>query len=185
LSKKNNLKIKLKKMKKIIAVLLFTSLASCGVTIKSVVDNNSRIETFKNSLIVIPFEKGVTKNFVENFKEEIEQLFKQDNKKIEIILFEKSNKTLQLNENSDIDQQINFSINQDDKDLLIIFKPSNLAFYNGALQSLTYEIVAIETKSKKEVWKAEFNSNSSFGPALFAKKSAKTIYDKLLTDKIL
>ena len=172
-------------MKKMLSFLLLISLSSCGVSIKSVVDDNVSKETHKNSLIIIPFEKFVTKNFVENFKEEIELLFKQNNKKVEIILFEKSKKELQLNENSEIDQQINSSINNDNKDLLIIFKPSNLSFYNGALQSLTYEIVAIDTKTKKEIWKAEFNSNSSFGPALFSKKSAKIIYDKLLIDKIL
>lgn len=172
-------------MKKIIALLLIITLNSCGVSIKSVVDHNLIKEPYKNTLIVIPFEKSVTKNFVDNIKEEIEILFKQNNKKVEIILFDKTKKELQLNDNKEIEQQINASINTDNKDLLIIFKPSNLSFYNGALQSLTYEIVAIETISKKEVWKAEFNSNSSFGPALFSKKSAKTIYNKLLTDKIL
>lgn len=172
-------------MKKIVSLLLFASLYGCGVSIKSVVDNDATREIYKNSLIVIPSEKFVTKNFVENFKEEIEILFKQSNKKVEIVLFEKTKKELKLNENSETDQQISSLIEKDNKDLLIIFTPTNLSFYNGGLQSLTYEIVAIETKSKKEVWKAKFNSNSSFGPALFAKKSAKTIYDKLVTDKIL
>ena len=174
-----NIVSKIITLDKIIIILLLFTLTNCGVSIKSVVDNDSTKEPYKNILIAIPFE-NVTKNFVNNFSKEFSIHFTQNNKKSKTILFEQSNNSLKLNKNKDIDEEINSSINEDNKDLVIFFKPSNLTFYNGGLQSLTYEIVAIETVSNKEIWKARFNSNSSFGPALFAKKSSCSLILKVL-----
>ncbi|WP_298544801.1 hypothetical protein [uncultured Aquimarina sp.] len=93
--------------------------------------------------------------------------------------------SLTLNHKNSIDQTIENKILSDQKDLLLIFKPTDLFFYEGALQKATYEIVGVDTQTKKEIWKANFSSASSFGPALFAEKSVQKIYNKLITDQIL
>ena len=173
-------------MKKQITLFLITILlTSCGVSIKSVVDSSAIEKPYENTLIVIPYEKGSTRNFSNKLKEKIELEFKAEQKRVEVFIFEKESNGLTLNANSGIDRKINDAILNDQKDLLLVFKPTNLQYHNGGLQSATYELVGIDTKSKKEVWKATFNSSSSFGPAMFAEKSAKTIFEKLKTDKIL
>ena len=172
-------------MKKITFLFLITILfSSCGVSIKSVVDSSAIKEPYKNPLIVIPYEYS-TKNFSERLEEKLEEVFDENQQKIDIVLFERNKKELTLNEDNNLDQIISNSINKDNKDLLLIFRPTNLEYYNGGIQSATYELVGIDTKTKKEVWKASFNSSSSFGPALFAEKSAKKIYEKLKMDKVL
>jgi hypothetical protein len=172
-------------IKKITLFLITILLTSCGVSIKSVVDNSLIDKPYNNPLIVIPYEKGSTRNFSNKLKENIEIEFQSEQKPVEIFIFEKTSTGLTLNANSGIDQKINNVIINDKKDLLLIFNPTNLQYYNGGLQSATYELVGIDTQTKKEVWKATFNSNSSFGPAMFAEKSAKIIFEKLKADKVL
>jgi len=92
---------------------------------------------------------------------------------------------LKLNSNSEINDKINKAVREDEIDLVLFFKAKRLETYNGMNTSLTYIITGTDTKSHKEVWKAEFKSESSYGPSLYAKKSAKTIYEKLKADKIL
>jgi len=168
----------------IIIVIVGILLTSCGVTIKSVADK-SITEPYQKPFIVIPYEKYSTKNFSKKLKEKIEIEFQNDNRSVNIYIFEKQNKGLSLNANNEVDKKINETILNGKIDLLLIFKPTHLQYTNGGLQSVTYELVGIDTKTKKEVWKAEFSSSGGFGPAMFAEKSAKIIYEKLKTDKIL
>jgi hypothetical protein len=92
---------------------------------------------------------------------------------------------LKLNSAADIDAKINAVIASDNKDLILIFSPTKMKFYNGGLQSATYLITGTDLETSKEVWKAEFTSTSSFGPSLFADKAATSIYDKLKADKVI
>jgi hypothetical protein len=173
-------------MKKTITFLLtIILLTSCGVSIKSVVDSSAIKEPYKNPLIVIPFEKYSTRNFSEKLKEKLEEEFNNENKKVEFLLVEQKSEKLALNENDDVNSKIDNAIRVDQKDIILIFKPTNLSYYNGGLQSATYKLTGIDVNTKKEVWKATFNSSSSFGPALFAEKSAQKIFEKLKTDKVL
>ncbi len=172
-------------MKQITLIFIWLFISACGVSIKSVVDNSYSKGPYKNTLIIIPYENNVTDNFATALKENLEHLFKSESRRVEIFLVEKKQDELKLNSNNEIDTKINESINNDYKDLIVIFRPTKLSFYNSGLQSATYIIVAIDAQSKKEIWKAEFDSSSSFGPTLFAKKSAVTIYEKLKTDNIL
>lgn len=173
-------------MKKLITFsLIIFLITSCGVSIKSVVDSSAINEPYKNPLIVIPYEKYSTRNFSDKLKEKLEIEFTNANKKVEFLLVEQGREKLALNQNDDVNSKINNAVLTDQKDIVLIFKPTNLSYYNGGLQSATYELTGIDAITKKEVWKATFNSNSSFGPALFAEKSAKTIFEKLKTDKVL
>src|SRR5690606_37847505 len=106
---------------------------SCGVSIKSVVDNSLIDKPYNNPLIVIPYEKGSTRNFSNKLKENIEIEFQSEQKPVEIFIFEKTSTGLTLNANSGIDQKINNVIINDKKDLLLIFNPTNLQYYNGGL----------------------------------------------------
>jgi hypothetical protein len=165
--------------------LIVVAVSSCGVEIKSVVDRSATRNSYSNPLIVIPYENGVTRNFTDLMKQRIEEKFRADNRKVEILLVEQSRGELKLNSTADIDAKINAAISSDNKDLIVIFKPTQMQFYNGGLQSATYMITATDLNSRKEVWKAQFTSSSSVGPSLFAKKAATTIYEKLKLDKVI
>lgn len=172
-------------MKKIITLFLSVILFASCVSIKSVVDTSAVKEPYKNPLIVIPFEQYSIKNFSNKLKEKLELQFKKENRKVQILLIERKSNKLTLNQNDSMVSEINSAIQTDQKDIIFIFKPTNLSYYNGGLQSATYKLTGIDVITKKEVWKAQFNSNSSFGPALFAEKSAKKIFEKLKEDKVL
>lgn len=173
-------------MKKQITLFLLTIvLTSCGVTINSVVDSYAIKEPYKNPLIVIPYEKYSTRNFSKKLKEKLEVEFSNANRDVEFLLIEQKSEELTLNQNDDVNTRIDNAIRADQKDIVFIFKPTNLSYYNGGLQSATYKLTGIDVMTKKEVWKAEFNSTSSFGPALFAEKSAQKIFEKLKVDKVL
>lgn len=174
-------------MKKFLAlVLIAVSFSSCGVSIQSVVDKSAMEEPYTNPYIVIPYEKFATRNFSKQLKKKIEGEFALEQKKVEVYIFEnKANDKLSLNHTDEAEEHIGNTIASDKKDLLLIFTPTNLQYHNGGLQSATYELTGIDTRTKKEVWKAKMVSSSSFGPAMFAEKSAKKIYLKLKTDKVL
>lgn len=171
--------------KYLLATLIVVSVSSCGIQIKSVVDKSVNTNAYSNPLIVIPYENGVTKNFASLLKQKIEEKFRTDNRKVEILLVEQSRNELKLNSTADINARINAAISSDNKDLILVFRPTKLQFYNGGLQSATYIITGTDLKSKKEVWKAEFTSGSSFGPSLFADKASTSIYEKLKTDGVI
>ncbi|WP_196887334.1 hypothetical protein [Aureivirga sp. CE67] len=173
-------------MKKLFTLFLISILfSSCGVTIDSVVDHSLFKKPYENSLIVIPYEKYSTKNFSRELQDNLKYEFKENNMKVDFILFEAKDESLSLNQDDYIEKQINRAIVEGEKDILFIFKPTNLDYVNGGLQSATYKLVGIDVKTKKEVWKAKFSSSSSFGPAMFAEKSAKTIFAKLKEDGVL
>ncbi|WP_053976773.1 hypothetical protein [Mangrovimonas xylaniphaga] len=168
-----------------VLLLLVMLLTSCGVYIKFVVDYSGTNRPYGNPLIVIPYERGSTRNFTNKLKENMEAKFEEDAKQVEILLFEKAKKGLTLNTSEGREAQVNSSIVSGNKDLLLLFNPTNMQYYNGGLISVTYELVGIDTQTNKEVWKATFNSSSSLGPAMFAEKSAKTIFEKLKADKVI
>lgn len=169
----------------LLTTLILVALSSCGVQIKSVVDKSVTTTPYSNPLIVIPYESGITKNFTSLLKQKIEEKFRTDNRKVEILLVEQSRSELKLNSTADINAKIDSAISSDNKDLILIFRPTKMQFYNGGLQSATYLITGTDLKSRREVWKAEFSSSSSFGPSLFADKVATSIYDKLKLDSVI
>ena len=173
-------------MKKyLIATVLLIIVNGCGVEIKSVVENSTTRDPFTNPLIVIPYEIGKTKAFTAQLTNKIEEKFKLENKKVEILLVEQNRDDLTLNSSDDINTKINMHILQDKKDLILVFKLTHLQYYNNELHSVTYIITGTDLKTKKEIWKAEFSSTSSWGPALFAEKSAISIYEQLKADRVL
>lgn len=173
-------------MKKSI-ILTFTAilLSSCGASIHSIVDHNAIIKPFENPLVVIPYENYKAFTFSNMLKNKVESKFQTEGQKVEILFLEQQNQSLSLNANDSFEDKINYAIIDDDKDIVIIFRPTNLRYLDGRLQSISYEIVGIETVTFKEVWKANLSSSSSLGPSLFADKCAELVYNKLKIDGVL
>ena len=163
------------------SVLFFVS---CGVTIDSIVDNNLA-KSYNNPLMVIPYEKYQTGTFSANLKNNLEKTFSLNNRKIEVLLVASKEEELTLNAEDDISTKINQRINEDNKDIVILFKPTELQYYNGGLQKATYQIIAVDVMTEREVWKANFSSSGTFGPSTFAQASAEKIYQKLRMDNII
>lgn len=171
-------------MKNILTLLLiFFTLTSCGVTLHSVVDS-SLTEKYNNPLIVIPYE-GQTRSFSNNLKSNLEETFSSENQKVEVILYKISNTELTLNSQNASESSINSTIVNDQKDIIIVFKPVRLQYYNGGLQRAEYQLIGTDIETKKEVWKANFSSSGSFGPSTFAKAAASKIYTQLKADGVL
>jgi hypothetical protein len=171
-------------MKAIALLFALLLLESCGVPLKSIVDNSSTRVPYENPLIVIPYQRE-TKHLAKKLKENFESLFALEQKKVDVYLLETRKGELKLNETDDSVTKINQTIQQDNKDLILVFKPTNLFFQNGGLASVTYQIVANDTRSAREVWKATFISRGTFGPASSSAKSSRSIYDRLKLDKVL
>ncbi len=156
----------------------------CVPPIKSVVDNDALATPFINPLIVIPFENNVTKNFTDILAKRLQEVFLEDQRRVEVITFETSSNKLALNSTTDIKTKINERIAEDQKDVVFVFQPTKLTYQNGMLQTATYIITGTDLRTKKEVWKAEFTSSSSYGPSLFAQKVARTIFEKMKADRL-
>ena len=50
---------------------------------------------------------------------------------------------------------------------------------------VNYSLTGIDVVTQKEVWKARFNTSSSFETNGLAKKAAQKILERLKTDKVL
>ena len=147
------------------------------------VDSNLE-KKYENPLLVIPYENQ-TLNFSNSLKRNLEEVFSINNQKVEVLLVKVGRGELTLNSNDATEVQINNSIVKDNKDLIIVFKPDQLQYYNGGLQSASYQLVGTDLQSKREVWKANFGSSGTFGPSTFAKASATKIYSQLKADGVL
>ncbi len=172
-------------MKKITLLLVLFSLFGCGVQKDSVVDYTNKKKAYTNVIFVMPYRKFETRNYINNLKEELDKIFASNQKKVEIITYENEKEGLKLNQDSQIQETVNTKIKEDAKDLLLILRPTHLVFTDGALQDFEYEIVGIDTETKKEVWKGEFRVRGQFGPSTFLKKSAAGIYEELIGKSML
>lgn len=171
-------------VKQIILPLLIL-LSSCGVSIKSMVDHSSINQPFERPLIIILFEKKSTKNFSYKIKEKLKIEFDKKNIEAEFLLVESKNEELALNQNDVVNTMINKAIKTHQRDIVLIFRPTHLSYYNGKIGSITYEFTGIDATTQKEVWKAKFDSKSLFGPPFYPEKSSQIILEKLRIDNIL
>ena len=173
-------------MKKFNVFLYLTLLLwSCGASIQSVVDYKAISNPYINPLIVIPYENSKAYTFSKMLKEKIELKFETEAQKVELLFLEQSSNSLTLNSKDSFEDKINYAIIDDEKDVVIIFRATDLRYYNNSLQSVSYEVVALETEKYREVWKANLSSKSSLGPSLFANKCAELVFEKLKSDGVL
>lgn len=173
-------------MKNFLALFLISLLlTSCGVSINSVVDDSGDGHLYSNPLVVIPYGENGTEKFSHRLKDKIEVHFSADEKDVEVFAFERPEQSLSLNTQDRFAEKIQKAIVNGEKDLLLIIEPQNLYYNGGSLQVADYQLTGFDTKTGNEVWKANFRSRSYFGPAFFTKKTARIIYERLKTDKVL
>ena len=173
-------------MKKFNVFLYLTLLLwSCGASIQSVVDQKAIPKPYINPLIVIPYENSKAYTFSKILKEKIELKFETEAQKVELLFLEQSSNSLTLNSKDSFEDKINYAIIDDEKDVVIIFRATDLRYYNNSLQSVSYEVAALETEKYREVWKANLSSKSSLGPSVFANKCAELVFEKLKSDGVL
>lgn len=168
-----------------IAAFIIISFYSCGVEIKSVVDNSLPSNRYANPLFIIPQGDGFVKRFTWSLKKNLDEKLTSVHQKGEVLLIEQSQNELKLNVNSDIEKIINEKIEKDKKDLIIIFKPIGFQLTNGGIQAVTYTITGIDTKSNQEVWKSKVSTYGYVGVGAFAKQTAKNVFNKLKNDKVI
>jgi hypothetical protein len=169
----------------LLVFLVFTLFTNCSNSIKTIVDRNELKQPFKNPLMVILYNPEITKNFCVKLKERFEVYLQQDSKKADFILVKIHKKELALNETDSTNIKIDQSIQNNNTDVVIIFKPTHYTFDNGGLGEISYLITAIDVKSKKEVWKATLTSTSSFGMNGVTEKTATLVYGRLVGEAVI
>jgi hypothetical protein len=165
--------------------LIFALFTNCSSTINTVVDRNELKQPFKNALMVILYNPEITKNFCEKLKERFEVFLQQDSKKADFILVKIHKKELALNETDSTGIKVDQSIQNNNNDVVIIFKPTHYTFGNNGLGEISYLITAIDVKTKKEVWKATLTSTSSFGMNGVTDKTATLVYGRLVGEGVI
>jgi len=171
-------------MKRTILLSTLIIIISSCVSTRSITDYSSN-KFYESTLIVIPYESGVTKRFVNKLKIKLEEQFETSKTRIEFILFEKSSDNLVLNQEKLLNDRISIALSRDKKDLILYLYPTKLYYTNGQLQTIYYNATGIDSNNKNEVWKAEFKIYGMFGPSMFASKCAQMIVEKLKLDKII
>ncbi|MEQ8470641.1 MAG: hypothetical protein RIC35_05625 [Marinoscillum sp.] len=139
---------------------------------------------YNNPLIVIPFDSRTSK-IATNLKSELEKVFSANNHKVSVLTLRVEDSKLELNSTTENESRLAEEIAQGHNDIVIFFRPNEIYYVNGGLQTATYILVGTDVSSKKEVWKANYKAQGGFGPASLAKKSANIIFNKLQSDNIL
>ena len=169
----------------LLVMLAFTLFTSCSSTINTVIDRNELKQPFKNPLMVILYNPEITKSFCEKLKEKFETYLQQDSKKADFILVKIHKKELALNDTDSTAFKVEQSIQNNNSDVVIIFKPTHYTFENGGLGEISYLITAIDVATKKEVWKATLTSKSSFGMNGVTDKTATLVYGRLVGEGVI
>lgn len=169
----------------LLVFLVFALFTNCSSSINTVVDRNELKHPFKKPLVVILYNPEITKNFCEKLKEKFETYLQQDSKKAEFILVKIHKKDLALNETDSTSIKINQSIQNNNNDVVIIFKPTHYTFSNGSLGEISYLITAVDVNTQKEVWKATLSSTSSFGMNGVTEKTATLVYGRLVGEGVI
>jgi len=172
-------------MKKFLFLVTIGLLASCTSTINSVVDPSYSPKRPESPMIAIIYEYGANYSFSNSLKKKLEQYFYNDQRKIEIFLIENKKPELKIEANNETADKIEWIIEEGDNDLAIIIKPTFLHFEGYSLKGAEYEIIAVQTKTNKVIWKSEFDFQTFFGSYTAVDKVANQIYSTLKSDHIL
>lgn len=164
----------------LILICLF-ALSGC-VSVRSVVDSEAIKEPFKNPVFFI-FNYDDDKKLGEGVKTNLEELLKNDNLASFNLKLIPAEGFVELDAQDRIKKVI--SENSVTSDIIFTVEPDEKYYERGKLLSMKYVITGVSTKTKKEVWKADFYVSDSFRIDRHAKSSAKKIFEKLKIDKVL
>jgi hypothetical protein len=170
----------LNKALRILVITLFTlTFVSCGVSIKSVVDNQNP-KVYNNLLFVIP-KPDYFKFFVPKFQITLEEQLKSYNVKYDIHIVEPKSKKLELDsEQESIPNEL-----IEDKDLIIYLLPRNVFILDNLIRNFDYEIIGVSTESEKEVWKSFMEVKCQFGPSSQKEKIAQIFLTQMNKDGVI
>ena len=179
-------------MKYALLISIIVLFNACSVTVDSMIDKSNANKPYRNILIVLPVEKSSLRDFTGQLKQNMENNFKADNKKVEIIYHELSTSSNSKDIFRDIKKSYNTLINDDRKDLVVVFQPLNqnnsesVGDKEGNRKGFrSFKIVATDTKTNTDPWIASINSSNVISKKSFAKKSADLLFQKLKTDGII
>jgi len=171
-------------MKKITyLIFLVLILFSCSTSIKSITDTSVIMNQYTKPIVTITLDDNSSNYFTVKLIQDLEVEFDKKQIDSEFLIFKKSSDQLTLNKKSIVEEKITNSILKNNNDLLLVFRPTSYQSIDGSINSAKMELVGIDTKTKKEVWKAILNSEGFFG--LSAKAAAKKLFEKLRADRVL
>ena len=166
--------------KKLLYLILIIVLSNSCVTINSVADSTQNAK-YKRVLVVLPSSRHRVPMFITNLKVKMEEQLSERSLLVDNLdqVFEDDIKL-----NTDIKPKIDSAAKSNHDDLVLHF--TIVGYDPSIFTSLTYEIVATDCATKKEVWKADDSFYSFFiGPYWFNTLNAKKIILKLQEDGII
>ena len=164
--------------------LLF--LSSCNIQMNSIVDKNYNAKN-KNILILMTYD-AYNESTVEKFQKEFMLKAKNAKNNIQFFTIQQSDvkERLKLNEESVTEKHINATITESNIDIVIQMIPKKRIVTNGLDSYIRYLAIGHETIERKEIWKAQIETDSSlFGTAAMAKKMAMKFYNQLVSDGLI
>lgn len=187
--------------------------SGCGTSMYSVVYEGYSYP-YQSPTVIITYD-SLTLDFSTKLKSWVESTFILNQYTLEVVLLEDKRSGSPVLSKNDVDSLTLILADPEQNDLLLIFNPTygqvdvNVINSNERLISLTYQLIGIDTKSKKRIWEAIFDAHtplssgyvtradvmeSLFYPnggsgrpsvSIYAEKAAKVIFEKLKSDKIL
>jgi len=149
---------------------------SCGTSITSVSHSSIRESLYGNTLIEIPYA-NCSERFSKKLKKRIEKLYRKRGEKVDVLCF--YNRGYQVTQH-----MVDSIIEHNNKDLLVIFKSKNVSYKNKGVRDIKYDVIALSTKDKKEIWKARLKAKTSLGHGFLAHKVASAFYSKIHCDHL-
>lgn len=166
-------------MKKIFALLFLIILSSC-TSVRSIVSDSIKQPYKKPSFVILHTPDN--KELAEKMKEGFTEMLSKDNIEPKVTLITGS-KTNEINASERINRALKHSTYGSD---IVFTLDPKLGHYQGnRLITIEYEVIGTDTKSKQEVWKANFITSHSFKISKQGKSSSAKMYEKLKSDKVL
>jgi hypothetical protein len=145
----------------------------------SVADSSLKTK-YKRVLVILPYNEYWIQKDVTLLKERMEEQLSAKGLLVDN-LSEAFDNTIKLNANSEFAEKIALTVKRNNDDLILHF--NLIAFRPGS--TLSYEIIATDCATKKEVWKAEDVTMGLLSHEKLNSLNAKRIVLKLQTDGIL
>ena len=170
-----------------VSILFCTISLSCGTSIKSVVDHSSFAHPYHAPLAVLPCQSGPLLRLSNKLGDVFAKVLATDSIKLNLLIFERHEQELTLNNHDDVDQKITDSVQANENDLVLLFKPTQLELSNGSFTGIKYIVTAIDVSTHKDVWKAEFQwkGGTLAGNGAIAESISKALHEKLVADGVL
>jgi hypothetical protein len=182
---KTNILLEHPLMKTLIPILFLLILTSCSTTIDST-KNDIGKDKYDKPLIVVPYNhytKVVNNRLINN----LQYIMTSKKQLVSFKKFEVGKEGFDQNSNEYAVHLTNVlaDVEKNSNDLIIFVSASFVSMHNFSIREIIYNVTALDPHINKEIWKAKVTSKNALGSNVDQQKTAETIINKLIFDKVL